>query len=92
MLVDCLADVRQLRDYIDAQGGPVSETGRTYKPLEMLRARERDASGFLRELGVGPKARAGLVATLGNRRTGLATQLAMERRRLEAAGELPPGR
>jgi hypothetical protein len=72
MLVDCLADVRQLRDYIDAQGGPVSETGRTYKPLEMLRARERDASGFLRELGVGPKARAGLVATLGNRRTGVA--------------------
>jgi hypothetical protein len=90
LLVVALVDVRQLDEWIDKQGGPVSVQGQTYKCMDMRRSRERDALTILRELGVGPKARAGLVATLGNRRTGLATQLAQERARLEAAGVMSP--
>jgi hypothetical protein len=55
LLVDALADVRQLRDYINAQGGPVSPRGHLYRPLDMLRARERDLLAVADRLLIPPR-------------------------------------
>ena len=61
LLVDfasyALTDVRQLRDYIDARGGLVTDKGVLLKVAEMYRARERDALAILGQLGLSPKAR-----------------------------------
>lgn len=67
MLIDCLCDVRQARDWLDAQGGPISAGGRPYKALEVVRARERDARDLADRLLVSPRevARLGDVSTLG---------------------------
>ena len=87
LLVDTLTDVRQLRDYVNAQGGPVSPRGHLYKPLEMLRSRERDAVQLLDRLGVGPKARTMVFNGAVNGNNSLAVQLA--RARAEMVLEAP---
>jgi hypothetical protein len=62
MLIDCLADVRQARDWLNAQGGPISSGGRPYKALDVVRARERDARDLADRLLVSPRE----VARLGD--------------------------
>lgn len=62
MLIDCLCDVRQARDWLDAQGGPISAGGRPYKALEVVRSRERDARDLADRLLVSPRE----VARLGD--------------------------
>lgn len=57
MLATQLADLAMIRDYINRNGGPISERGQLYKAVEMLRARERDAQATMDRLGIGPKAR-----------------------------------
>ena len=69
MLATQLADVRMLRDYINRNGGPISERGQLYKAVEMLRSRERDAQQTMDRLGIGPKART-LVMSKGGAPTG----------------------
>ena len=56
MLATQLADLSMLRDYINRNGGPISERGQLYKAMEMLRAREKDAQQTMDRLGIGPKA------------------------------------
>lgn len=65
LLVDCLADVRQLRDWLNAQGGVISSRGGLYKAVETLRARERDAIALMDRMGMNAKSRAGLIPALG---------------------------
>jgi len=84
LLVDTLADVRQLRDWIDAQGGPVSTTGRLYKVLAMLRSRERDVIGLFAIAGIGPRNRAGLMAGLGTLAAGRRQLVEDAQKRLRA--------
>lgn len=80
------ADVRQLHDYVNGQGGPVSTKGNVYKAVEVMRARERDLAHSLTELGIGPRARAQIVGSLGGlRKAGPAHQLAAKRLELERA-------
>lgn len=86
LLEDALADLRQIREYVDAMGGPISSRGQLRKCMEMYRGRLHDAVTLLDRLGVGPKARAQIVGGLGGQRVnGLATQLHAERLRIEAA-------
>jgi hypothetical protein len=70
------ADVRQLRDYVDEQGGPISSRGQLRKCLEMLRGRERDLLGTLDRLGCGARARAAIMGSLGQ--AGAAMRQALE--------------
>jgi hypothetical protein len=85
LLEDALADLRQIREYIDAMGGPVSPRGQLRKCMDMYRGRLHDAVSLLDRLGVGPKARAQIVGSLSARPgNDLAAQLA--RARLELAG------
>jgi hypothetical protein len=58
------ADVRQLREYVDASGGPISDRGQLRKCMEMLRGRERDLLGTLDRLSFGPRARAQLMGSV----------------------------
>jgi hypothetical protein len=55
MLVDALTDVRQARDWLDLQGGPLSAGGRPYKAVDLLRARERDARDLSDRLLISPR-------------------------------------
>jgi hypothetical protein len=73
------ADVRQLHEYVHAQGGLISSRGQLRKCAEMMRAREHDLLGYFDRLGFGPRAAAQLIGSLvaGN---GLASQLAAHRR------------
>ena len=86
MLVDSLTDVRQARDWLDAQGGPLSAGGRPYKAVDLLRARERDARDLADRLLISPRemARLGTAAGLNNGRS-LAAQLAGHRAALPPA-------
>jgi hypothetical protein len=80
LLQTALADVVQLREWCDERGGPVSKDGRPYKAMDMLQARERRAMELLDRLGLGARARAQIVGSLGAPRTnGLASQLHAER-------------
>ncbi len=77
LLADALADVVQIRTWINDQGGPISPRGQPRKAVEMYRARTHDAVGLLDRLGVGPKARATIIGSLGPATgNGLAAQLA----------------
>jgi hypothetical protein len=83
LLETAFADVRQMRDFIDAKGGPVSADGRPYKAMEMLNTRERRALELMDRLGFGPRSRAQIMASLGAAAgNGLASQLAAHRRAL----------
>src|SRR5258708_12914421 len=55
------ADVRQLHDYVHAQGGLISPRGQLRKCAEMMRARERDLLGYFDRLGFRPPAPAPLL-------------------------------
>jgi hypothetical protein len=84
LLVDfasyALTDVRQLREYINARGGLVTDKGVLLKVAEMYRGRERNALAILAQLGLGPKARVAVMA--GNAAREAATvQAAQERLR-----------
>lgn len=90
LLETALADVRQLREWIDSHGGPTSRGRWPSKPMDMLAGRERFALLVLDRLGVGPKARkllllGGMPISRGN---GLASRLArrVDERALEAHG------
>ena len=75
-----LADLRQLRDYIDAQGGLVTPQGGLYKVAEMYRNREKDAVKHLTDLGMGPRARALFMSrTVAGNPNSFAAQLAQAR-------------
>ena len=87
LLVDALADVRQLRDYINQQGGPVSPRGHLYKPLDMLRARERDVRQLATDLLISPRAVAQLGQAAGLREPSFAAQLAAKRAQLVLEGK-----
>jgi hypothetical protein len=65
ILIDSLCDVRQARDWLDAQGGPISAGGRPYKALDVVRARERDARDLADRLLVSPREIARLGDTAG---------------------------
>lgn len=78
LLETALADVRQLRDFIDAKGGPASADGRPYKAMEMLQLRERRALDLMDRLGFGPRSRSQILATAGA--NGLASMLASHQR------------
>jgi hypothetical protein len=93
LLETALADVRQLRDWIDSHGGPTNRGRWPTKPMDMLQSRERRALEIMDRLGFGPKARQlmllGPGVSGGNRRgNGLASQLARRstERALEAHG------
>jgi len=75
------ADVRQLHDYVHAQGGLISTRGQLRKCAEMMRAREHDLLGYFDRLGFGPRAAAQLVGALVAGNGGLAAQLAAHQRR-----------
>lgn len=64
LLVSALADVRQITDWLDERGGPMSEQGRPYKAVEMLTTRERRAMELLDRLGIGPRARGQLLGSV----------------------------
>lgn len=74
LLETALADVRQLRDFIDAKGGPASADGRPYKAMEMLQLRERRALDLMDRLGFGPRSRSQILTSVGS--NGLASMLA----------------
>lgn len=81
LLETALADVRQLRDFIDAKGGPTSADGRPYKAMEMLQLRERRALDLMDRLGFGPRSRSQILASLGTAGgSGLASALAAHQR------------
>ncbi len=87
LLLEGLADVRQLRDYVNAQGGPVSVKGHVYEAMHMLRAREHDVVAVadrlllpLREM-----ARLGPAAGLGSLQK---AQVDAAQRRLRASVEV----
>lgn len=65
LLVSAMADVRQLTDWIDGMGGPVTRDGKPYKAMELLSARESRAMQLMDRLGFGPRARAQIMSTLG---------------------------
>lgn len=65
IFVDCLCDVRQARDWLDLQGGPLSAGGRPFKAVELLRARERDARDLAAMLLITPRDMARLGAGFG---------------------------
>src|SRR5258708_1389215 len=69
------ADVRQLHEYVNAQGGLISPRGQLRKCAEMMRAREHDLLGYFDRLGFGPRAAAQLVGALVAGNGGLASQL-----------------
>jgi len=50
LLIEGLADCRQLRDYMNGMGGPVSVKGKVYGAMEMLRHREHDVLAVARDL------------------------------------------
>jgi hypothetical protein len=87
LLVDCLADVAQLRAYVDEHGGPVGGRGRLLKPMELLRAREHDVLALCDRLLLAPRelARLGPAAGLT---TGVQVRVMEAQRRLRerAAG------
>ena len=72
--------MRQLREYIDARGGLVTDKGVLLKVAEMYRGRERDALAILAQLGLGPKARIAVMA-LNPAREAAIVQAAQERLR-----------
>jgi len=78
LLADALADVVQIRTYINDMGGPISPRGQLRKPTQMYRERTHDAISLLDRLGVGPKARAAIFGSTGPSNNGrsLAAQLA----------------
>jgi hypothetical protein len=65
LLIDALTDIRQARDWLDAQGGPISAGGRPYKALEVVRTRERDARDLCGLLLIAPRDMARLGAGFG---------------------------
>jgi hypothetical protein len=73
--------VRQLHEYVNAQGGLISPRGQLRKCAEMMRAREHDLLGYFDRLGFGPRAAAQLVGALVAGNGGLASQLAAHQRR-----------
>jgi plasmid stabilization system protein ParE len=75
------ADVRQLHEYVNGQGGHISPRGQLRKCAEMMRAREHDLLGYFDRLGFGPRAAAQLVGALVAGNGGLASQLAAHQRR-----------
>jgi hypothetical protein len=80
LLVDCLVDVRQLRDYLNSKGGVIDgRNSLKEKPLLMLRAREKDAREMLSALGVGRRARALILRGQPAQTHSLAAQLARYR-------------
>jgi hypothetical protein len=91
MLIDALTDVRQARDWLDAQGGPLSAGGRPYKAVEMLRARERDARDLADRLLISPREMARLGDAAGLRPFEARWKAAQERVRLiEPREEMKP--
>jgi hypothetical protein len=88
LLADALADLVQIREYVNASGGPISPRGQLRKVMDMYRGRLHDSVALLDRLAVGPKARVqvlGMVASAPS----LMHQLASRRRELEAEGALP---
>lgn len=83
LLVDVLetamADVRQLREWIDAHGGPTGPGRWPVKPFEMLHKREGRALELMDRLGFGPRSRSQIMASLGSNGQGLAGMLAGRR-------------
>jgi hypothetical protein len=55
LFTDALADVRQLRDFINKQGGPINHKGQIYAAMELLRYRERDAMAVADRLAITPR-------------------------------------
>jgi hypothetical protein len=90
LLVDCLSDVRQLRDYVDAHGGPVGERGRLLKPMEMLRAREHDALAIADRLLLAPREVARLGPAFGIRTPQQQLTAAAQARIRERAAQSSP--
>jgi hypothetical protein len=90
MLVDALADVRQARDWLDAQGGPLSAGGRPYKAVELLRARERDARDLADRLLISPREMARLGDAAGLKPRDNAVRAAQERLRDRLSGDVAP--
>jgi hypothetical protein len=74
------ADVRQLHEYVHAQGGLISSRGQLRKCAEMMRAREHDLLAYFDRLGFGPRAAAQLVGALVAGNGGLASRLAAQQR------------
>jgi hypothetical protein len=74
------ADVRQLHEYVHAQGGLISSRGQLRKCADMMRAREHDLLGYFDRLGFGPRAAAQLVGALVAGNGGLASRLAAHQR------------
>ena len=74
------ADVRQLHEYVHAQGGRISPRGQLRKCADMMRAREHDLLGYFDRLGFGPRAAAQLVGALVASSGGLASRLAAHQR------------
>jgi len=72
------ADVRQLHDYVQSQGGLISTRGQLRKCAEMMRAREHDLLSYFDRLGFGPRASAQVAALIGGngKGNGLAGMLA----------------
>lgn len=87
MLVDALTDVRQARDWLNAQGGPLSAGGRPYKAVELLRARERDARDLADRLLISPREMARLGQAAGLREPSFAAQLAARRAEMVLEGK-----
>lgn len=90
LLVDCLCDVRQIRDYVDEHGGPIGGRGRLLRPMEMLRAREHDFLALADRLLLPPRelARLGVRAGLADPVETAANQ-ALARVRAAAGQQLP---
>lgn len=88
MLIDALCDVRQARDWLNVQGGPISAGGRPYKALEVVRARERDARDLADRLLISPRemARLGEAAGIKLPRQTQALESLREVQRLYAPG------
>ena len=84
LLADSLADLAQIRAYVNEQGGPISSRGQLRKVMAMYSARMHDSVQLLDRLGVGPRARVVLLGTISTPNS-LAQQLASRRLELEAA-------
>jgi hypothetical protein len=88
LLADALADLAQIRAYVNESGGPIRSRGQLRRVMSRYSARLHDSVGLLDRLGVGPRARVQLLGAIATPTT-LAEGLARRRLELEAA-KAPP--
>jgi hypothetical protein len=87
--VDVITKLRLISDYLDrvSGGSLIDLRGKPRPSAELYLRLHRQALAVFDRLGVGPQARAAIVASLGgsNGKTGLIWQIAQQRRELEEA-------